>query len=93
LALCISIALADATSGGQEVCAIPAVAEREKTVRTLNTTARSFLIVSVLSDCILAVFRTGSFLLALGAPLAALWCTGDARGHHRLKYQYFPLVM
>jgi hypothetical protein len=46
LAVCISIAFADATSGGQEVCATPAVAESEKTVTTLNTTASSFLIAS-----------------------------------------------
>jgi hypothetical protein len=52
LAVCVSIAFAAATSGGQEVCAIPAVAEREKTVAILNVVASTFLIaISVLSDC------------------------------------------
>src|SRR5713101_8386698 len=69
LAVCVSIAFADATSGGQEVCAIPTVAEREKTVTTLIVAASNFLIVvSVLSDCVLTAFSTGVLLLAPGAP-------------------------
>jgi len=51
LAVWLSIALADATSGGQEVSAIPAVAESETIVTTLNI-ARTFFIESVLSDCV-----------------------------------------
>jgi hypothetical protein len=71
LAVCISIAFAEATSGGQEVCAIPAVAEREKTVTILNPTARSFLIVvSVLSYCVLTALST---TFSTGFPLPALW--------------------
>src|SRR5215470_5265175 len=50
-AVCVSIAFADATSAGQEVCAVPAEAERATTVATLNTVASTFLISSILSDC------------------------------------------
>jgi hypothetical protein len=81
LAVCVSIAFADATSGGQEVCAIPTVAEREKTVTTLIVAASNFLIaVSVLSDCVLTAFSTGFFSWPLGPQLAAIGCTRDARG-------------
>jgi hypothetical protein len=63
------MAFADATSGGQEVCAIPTVAERVKTVTTLIVAASNFLIVvSVLSDCAFPAFFTGIPLLALWAP-------------------------
>src|SRR5216684_3120073 len=55
LAVWVSIAFADATSGGQEVCPIPAEAERATTVVTPNTVASSFLI-----------FLLPSFLLRLG---------------------------
>jgi hypothetical protein len=44
------MAFADATSAGQEVWAIPAVAERETADTTLNTVASTFLIAVVLSD-------------------------------------------
>jgi len=44
LAACVNIAFADATSGGQEVCPIPAEAERATTIVTLNAVASSFLI-------------------------------------------------
>jgi len=44
------MAFADATSAGQEVCAIPAVAERETADTTLNTVASIFLISVILSQ-------------------------------------------
>jgi hypothetical protein len=48
----MSIAFAEATSGGQEVCATPVEAASATTVRTLDTVATSFFIASVLSDCV-----------------------------------------
>src|SRR5689334_2770410 len=70
LAVCVSIALADATSGGQDVsaCAIPAVADSENIVITLNP-ARNFFIASVLSDCVLALRSPA----ASPAPHLAPW--------------------
>jgi hypothetical protein len=44
------MAFADATSAGQEVCAIPTVAERETADTTLNTVASTFLICLILSQ-------------------------------------------
>src|SRR5713101_4602886 len=74
LAVCVSIAFADATSGGQEVCAIPTVAEREKTVTTLIVAASNFLIVvSVLSDCVLTAFSTGDLQTYLVFSFNMLW--------------------
>jgi hypothetical protein len=43
------MAFADATSAGQEVCAVPTVAERETADTTLNTVARTFFISAILS--------------------------------------------
>jgi hypothetical protein len=78
------MAFADATSGGQEVCAIPAVAERETAVTTLNTVASSFLIASILSDFVSdCVFLLGSPFPAsgpLGPRLAPCRCRCDAIG-------------
>src|SRR6266851_2593483 len=81
LAVCVSIAFADATSGGQEVCAIPTVAEREKTVTTLIVAASNFLIVfpSFLTAFSLR-FPLGFFSWPLGPQLAVIGCTRDARG-------------
>jgi len=44
------MALAVATSGGQDVCAEPIVAENVTTIRRLITVARSFLIATILSS-------------------------------------------
>src|SRR5712692_9343489 len=78
LAVCVSMAFADATSGGQEVCAIPTVAESETAVITLNTVASTFLIASILSDFVSdCVFLLGSPLRAsgpLGPRFAAFGC-------------------
>jgi hypothetical protein len=52
LAVCVSIAFADATSAGQDVCAIPTVADSEIIVTILNVVANSLLIAPLLSDCV-----------------------------------------
>jgi hypothetical protein len=46
------MAFADATSAGQDVCAIPTVADREIIVTILNVVANSLLIAPLLSDCV-----------------------------------------
>src|SRR5262245_14804937 len=75
------MAFADATSAGQEVCAIPAVAERETADTTLNTVARTFLICAILSHLGLlrypAVFSP-SRIWPMRAPTRPLGCSPDA---------------
>jgi hypothetical protein len=52
LAVCVSIAFADATSAGQDVCAIPTVADSEIIVTRLNAAVNILLIAPLLSDCV-----------------------------------------
>src|SRR5262245_49784736 len=61
LDICASMAFADATSAGQEVCAIPAVAERETADTILNTVASVFLICVILSQ-VGSCYATGRLL-------------------------------
>jgi hypothetical protein len=52
LAVCVNIAFADATSAGQDVWAIPIVAESEIIVTILRAAANILLIAPLLSDCV-----------------------------------------
>jgi hypothetical protein len=53
LAVCVSIAFADATSAGQDVCAIPTVADSEIIVTIPKAAANILRIAPLLSDCVL----------------------------------------
>jgi hypothetical protein len=65
LAVCVSIAFADATSGGQDVCAIPTVADSEITVTILNVAANILLIAPLLSNCVFDPAPARSSLLSM----------------------------
>jgi hypothetical protein len=81
------MAFADATSAGQEVCAIPTVAERETADTTLNTVASTFLISVILSQFV-SHFTRAAFAAVFsrfasgphGARTHALRCSLDAKG-------------